>query len=123
MTSDLTDLIRTIPDFPKPGILFRDITPILNDSALFRVAIAEFVRGCRAVKAEKIAGIDARGVGDDIAQLQVKPGDAWIDLHLLERGIFSDPFLGPLLEYCQCLGVRVFIRRNPIFLCSRPGRR
>ncbi len=60
-SEQLRAAIRDIPDFPKPGILFRDITPILNDSVLFRAAIAEFVRGCRAVKAEKIAGIDARG--------------------------------------------------------------
>lgn len=53
--------IRNIPDFPKPGILFRDITPVLSDPPLFRAAIGEFVRRCREVGAEKIAGIDARG--------------------------------------------------------------
>lgn len=53
--------IRDIPDFPKPGILFRDITPVLATPALFREAISEFVKICREAKAEKIAGIDARG--------------------------------------------------------------
>jgi len=53
--------IRDIPDFPKAGILFRDITPILNDPAHFRAAISEFVRGAKAASAQKIAGIDARG--------------------------------------------------------------
>lgn len=53
--------IRDIPDFPKPGILFRDITPVLADAGLFRAAIAEFAEICRGAKAEKIAGIDARG--------------------------------------------------------------
>ena len=57
----LRDAIRDIPDFPKPGILFRDITPVLADPALFRAAIAEFAKICRDAKAEKIAGIDARG--------------------------------------------------------------
>jgi adenine phosphoribosyltransferase len=57
----LRDAIRDIPDFPKPGILFRDITPVLADPALFRAAIAEFATICREAKAEKIAGIDARG--------------------------------------------------------------
>ena len=61
----MSDLIRTairdIPDFPKPGILFRDITPVLNDPAIFRAAIAEFVQGCREAQAQRIAGIDARG--------------------------------------------------------------
>jgi adenine phosphoribosyltransferase len=53
--------IRDIPDFPKPGILFRDITPVLSDPALFRAAIGVFAEICRDAKAEKIAGIDARG--------------------------------------------------------------
>jgi adenine phosphoribosyltransferase len=57
----LRDAIRDIPDFPKPGILFRDITPVLADPGLFRAAIAEFAKICRDAKAEKIAGIDARG--------------------------------------------------------------
>ena len=61
MTNSIRSAIRDIPDFPKPGILFRDITPVLNDPAVFRAAIAEFVKGCREVQAERIAGIDARG--------------------------------------------------------------
>jgi adenine phosphoribosyltransferase len=59
--SRLRAAIRDIPDFPKPGILFRDITPVLGDPALFRDAISEFVKVCREAKAEKVAGIDARG--------------------------------------------------------------
>lgn len=60
-SSKLRAAIRDIPDFPKPGILFRDITPVLGDPCLFRGAISEFVRICRDAKVEKIAGIDARG--------------------------------------------------------------
>lgn len=60
-SSLLRAAIRDIPDFPKAGILFRDITPVLGDAELFRAAIAEFVKICRDAKAEKIAGIDARG--------------------------------------------------------------
>jgi adenine phosphoribosyltransferase len=60
-SSQLRAAIRDIPDFPKPGILFRDITPVLKEPALFRLAIAEFVRGARECGAAKIAGIDARG--------------------------------------------------------------
>jgi len=59
--SDLRGAIRNVPDFPKPGILFRDITPILNCPILFREVIATFVKRCRDIKAERIAGIDARG--------------------------------------------------------------
>ncbi|MEA3212826.1 MAG: adenine phosphoribosyltransferase [Chthoniobacter sp.] len=53
--------IRDVPDFPKPGILFKDITPVLADGALFRLAVAWFVEAARAVRPDKIAGIDARG--------------------------------------------------------------
>jgi len=57
----LKSSIRDIPDFPQPGILFRDITPLLGDAGLFRESICEFARICRESGAEKIAGIDARG--------------------------------------------------------------
>ena len=53
--------IRDVPDFPKPGILFKDITPILKDPALFREAIGLFARRHRGQGIRKIAAIDARG--------------------------------------------------------------
>ncbi len=53
--------VRDVPDFPKPGILFKDITPILGDGELFQIAVNGFVEVARAARAEKIAGIDARG--------------------------------------------------------------
>lgn len=61
MRDKIQAAIRDIPDFPQPGILFRDITPILNDAGLFRATIGIFVEGCRKMGAERIAGIDARG--------------------------------------------------------------
>lgn len=65
MLSEDQDRIRTavrdIPDFPKPGILFRDITPVLLDPSLFRLVIGQFCAQAQAAGAEKIAGIDARG--------------------------------------------------------------
>jgi adenine phosphoribosyltransferase len=62
--SDLQRLragIRDVPDFPKPGILFKDITPVLADAELFRIAVDCFVEATRATGAEKVVGIDARG--------------------------------------------------------------
>jgi adenine phosphoribosyltransferase len=53
--------IRDIPDFPKPGILFKDITPVLADGELFKMAVECFVAAARAHAVEKIIGIDARG--------------------------------------------------------------
>jgi adenine phosphoribosyltransferase len=53
--------VRDVPDFPKPGIIFKDITPILADGKLLRLAMDRFVADCADVNVEKIAGIDARG--------------------------------------------------------------
>lgn len=53
--------VREVPDFPKPGIIFKDITPILADPALFRLAIQHFVQQCAGKSITRVAGIDARG--------------------------------------------------------------
>ena len=53
--------IRDVPDFPKKGIVFKDITPLLGDSALFRASIDLFLERCRGKEIDKIVGIDARG--------------------------------------------------------------
>ncbi|MBM4143404.1 MAG: adenine phosphoribosyltransferase [Lentisphaerae bacterium] len=58
---ELKAAIRDVPDFPKPGILFKDITPILGDPVLFRAAVGLFEARCRLREAQKIAVIDARG--------------------------------------------------------------
>src|SRR5438132_7146521 len=53
--------VRDVPDFPKKGIVFKDITPILKDGGLFRASIDAFLDRCRGKKIDKIVGIDARG--------------------------------------------------------------
>jgi adenine phosphoribosyltransferase len=53
--------VRDVPDFPKKGIVFKDITPVLSDSGLFRASIDLFLERCRGRKIDKIVGIDARG--------------------------------------------------------------
>jgi adenine phosphoribosyltransferase len=53
--------VRDVPDFPKKGIVFKDITPILSDGVLFRASIDLFLDRCRGKKIDKIVGIDARG--------------------------------------------------------------
>jgi len=53
--------IRDVPDFPKTGIVFKDITPILSDPRLFRASIDLFLERCREKNVDKIVGIDARG--------------------------------------------------------------
>src|SRR5213596_2706092 len=57
----LRTAVRDVPDFPKKGIVFKDITPILSDPALFHASIDLFLERCRGRKVDKIVGIDARG--------------------------------------------------------------
>jgi adenine phosphoribosyltransferase len=65
MTTDafsrLRAAIRDVPDFPKKGIIFKDITPILSDASLFKLAIDVFVESCADLRVTKVVGIDARG--------------------------------------------------------------
>jgi adenine phosphoribosyltransferase len=57
----IRDHIRTVPDWPAPGVQFRDITPLLSNPRVFRVLIDEFVHRYFDVKPDAIAGLDARG--------------------------------------------------------------
>ena len=69
LENDLKAAIRTIPDYPKPGIMFRDITTLLGSARAFRRAVDELVQPWAGSKIDKIAGIEARGfiVGGAIA--------------------------------------------------------
>ena len=117
MASDVVEKLRAgvrdVSDFPKKGIVFKDITPILSDPALFRASIDLFLERCRGRKIDKIVGIDARGflfgsavayelgVGfvpirkhgklpfqTEIASYSLEYGEAEMELHVdaIERG-------------------------------------
>jgi adenine phosphoribosyltransferase len=58
---NLKDAIRTIPDYPKQGVMFRDITTLLADARAFRRAIDELVQPFAGSKVSKVGGIEARG--------------------------------------------------------------
>ncbi len=55
------DYIRTIPDFPKPGILFRDVTTLFGDPRGFRIAIDQLLHPYAGEQIDKVAGLEARG--------------------------------------------------------------
>ncbi len=57
----LKDAIRTIPDYPKAGIQFRDITTLLGNAQAFRRAVDELVQPWAGAKIDKVAGMEARG--------------------------------------------------------------
>ena len=75
LDTDLRDSIRSIPDYPKPGIVFRDITTLLADARAFRRAVDELVQPWAGLKIDKVAGIEARGfiLGGSVAH-QVSAG-------------------------------------------------
>jgi adenine phosphoribosyltransferase len=61
LESGLHEAIRSIPDYPKPGIIFRDITTLLGNARAFRRAVDELVQPWAGSKIDKVAGIEARG--------------------------------------------------------------
>src|SRR5262249_28567756 len=72
---DLKESVRSIPDYPKPGIVFRDITTLLGNPRAFRRAVDELVQPWAGSKIDKVAGIEARGfiIGGAVAH-QVSAG-------------------------------------------------
>jgi adenine phosphoribosyltransferase len=73
--NDLKAAIRTIPDYPRPGVMFRDITTLLGNAGAFRRAVDELVHPWAGSKIDKVAGIEARGfiIGGALAH-QVSAG-------------------------------------------------
>ncbi|MFP3544747.1 adenine phosphoribosyltransferase [Rhizobium sp. SIMBA_035] len=61
IASELAASIRSIADYPKPGIIFRDITTLLGNPRAFRRAVDELVQPYAGLKVDKIAGMEARG--------------------------------------------------------------
>lgn len=59
--ADLKSFVRTIPDYPRPGIQFRDITTLLGDAGAFRRAVDELVKPWAGTRIDRVAGIEARG--------------------------------------------------------------
>ena len=59
--TNLKDFVRDVPDFPKPGILYKDITPLLNDAAAFKAAIDRMAAKYREASVDVVAAAEARG--------------------------------------------------------------
>ena len=57
----LLQLVQTVPDFPRPGIVFRDLTPLFATPTALRMLVEELVERCRPMACEVIVGIEARG--------------------------------------------------------------
>src|SRR5450631_4476422 len=61
IAQQIKSAIRDIPDFPKPGIIFRDITPILKDPHLCEHIVDAFIEKLRNTRIDAVAGIESRG--------------------------------------------------------------
>jgi len=61
ITQQIKQVIRDIPDFPKPGIIFKDITPILKDPQLCMRIVDAFVEQLKGTRIDAVAGIESRG--------------------------------------------------------------
>ncbi len=98
LESDLKAAIRTIPDYPKPGIMFRDITTLLGNARAFRRAVDELVQPWAGSKIDKVAGIEARGfiIGGALAH-QVSCG--FIPIRKKGKLPFKRVSIGYSLEY------------------------
>ncbi len=98
LENDLKAAIRSIPDYPKPGIMFRDITTLLGDARAFRRAVDELVQPWAGGKIDKVAGIEARGfiLGGAIAH-QVSCG--FVPIRKKGKLPFKRVIIGYSLEY------------------------
>lgn len=61
LTEKIKQVLRDVPDFPKPGIIFKDITPLLLDPALCAAVIDELVNQVKHLKIDVVAGVESRG--------------------------------------------------------------
>jgi len=98
LENDLKAAIRSIPDYPKPGIIFRDITTLLGDARAFRRAVDELVQPWAGGKIDKVAGIEARGfiIGGALAH-QVSAG--FVPIRKKDKLPFKRVSIGYSLEY------------------------
>ena len=112
---DLKDHIRGIPDFPKPGILFYDISTLLRDGDAWQVAMGRMARAVRAHQPDIIAGIESRGFLI-AAPLALKLGCGFIMVR--KRGKLPGPTIG--LDYALEYGSdRIEIQADAV----QPGQR
>ena len=81
---NLKDYIRSIPDYPKKGILFRDITTLIKDEKAFSESINQIVERSKKFKIDKIAAIESRGFVFASGILVIPITSAFHDLYKLD---------------------------------------
>ena len=109
---DLRDYIRNIPDFPKPGIMFKDITPLLGNPLAFRAAIEQLEQHFQGRGIDVIAAAEARGFIFG-APLAMRDG----------RGVRADPQAGKAAVRHDRPGISARVRQRPARSPHRRPRR
>ena len=113
--SDLFALVRDVPDFPKPGILFYDISTLLRHEDAWQVAMGRMAKAVRAFQPDLIAGVESRGFLI-AAPLALKLGCGFIMLR--KRGKLPGPVIG--LDYALEYGTdRIEVQADAVI----PGQR
>lgn len=95
---DPRDYIRDIPDFPKPGVLFKDITPLLSHSEAFRATIDELAEACEGRRIDLIAAAEARGF-IFAAPLAIRLGTGFVPIRKPGKLPYQTVALEYALEY------------------------
>ncbi len=118
LVMNFENFIGTIPDFPKPGILFRDISPLLKNPAAFRAATEEFRKAAQKNGATTIASIDARGFifGAALAQAANLPFVMIRKKGKLPGKTQSEKFLLEYGESCLEIQENSFEKTDRVFL-------
>lgn len=112
---DLKDHIRSIPDFPKPGICFYDISTLLRNADAWQVAMGRMAKAVRAYQPDLVAGVESRGFLV-AAPLAIKLGCGFIMLR--KRGKLPGPTVG--LDYALEYGSdRIEVQADAV----EPGQR
>ena len=117
---DLTSFIRDIPDFPKPGILFKDITPLLANPAAFDAAIGQMADYYRDKHVHTVVGIESRGFIFG-APLAIRLGASFVPVRKPGKLPYKTEKLEYALEYgTDALEIHVdaVIPGNPVLICD-----
>lgn len=117
---DLNSYIRNVPDFPKPGIMFKDITPLLANSEAFDAALTTMEEHYRGKGVHTVVGIESRGFIFG-APLALRLGAAFVPVRKPGKLPFTTERLEYALEYgTDALEIHVdaVLPGNPVVICD-----
>ena len=119
---NLKNYIRSIPDYPKKGILFRDITTLIKDENAFRECVNQIIERSKRYKIDKIAAIESRGFvfASAVSYILKKPlpNDFWI-IHI--RDITDTEFIKPNNFLNYTIKEKKYFNRLELYQLKKDG--